>query len=203
MNKLIEYFIESVNVGDVWAGFIILAIGYILKKEPFKIFAYFSDKKSKDIEQAVTFLESEKLTKEANELIREYIENYTFKKYYGINANKEMRLALLKFYKKNSKNIDWYDLKIAYHLYELDGSKVKVVLNWKNHLGRWATTIMSHLIGLYALSIIIIAFLNHYENDLKFIVLTSVSLVLWVAALLFSSINWSYYSAKKIDKCNE
>ncbi len=203
MNKLIDHLIESVNLGNIWVGFIMLAIIYVLKKEPFKIFAHFSERKSKDIDQALNLLESEKLTKESNELIKEYIEKYTFKKYYGIYANKEMRSALLKFYQKHQNDISWYDLKIAYSLYKLDGSKIKIILNWKNHLGRWSVTILSWFVSLFALLVIVIAFFTYTENQLKFVGLTFSSLLLFVGALLFSSLNESYHSVKKINACNE
>lgn len=105
MNKLIEQFVANLSAGDIWAGFLMLAIFYILKKEPFKVFTHFNDQKIKDIDQAKSLLESEKLGEESNELLREHLENYAFKKYYGINANKDMRSALLKFYQKHQNTV--------------------------------------------------------------------------------------------------
>lgn len=201
MNKLIEHFIANLSTGDIWAGFVMLAIFYVLKKEPFKIFAHFNDQKNKDIDQARSLLESEKLGKESNELLREHLESYAFKKFYGINANKEMRAALLKFYQKHQSTIGWHDLNRAYSYIKPDGSSIKVELSLGSHVGRWAVTGLSWFIGLYAILIIILAFLSKADNQIQFFALTSLSVALLVAAMLFSSMNWPYHSAVKIRDC--
>ncbi len=200
MNTLIEEFIRNLNTGDVWIGFLALAIFYVLKKEPFKILSHFNELKIKDIEQAKSLLESEKLTKESNELIREYIENYTFKKYYGINANREMRSSLLKFYQKHQQKIGWHDIKRAYLYIKQDGTKIEISMSWTNHFGRWLITGLSWFVGFYSVMIIILAFLSRNDNSTQFILLTFWSVMLLGAAMLFSSINWPYHSAIKISK---
>lgn len=201
MNKLIDQFIDNLSAGDIWVGFLMLAIFYILKKEPFKVFTHFRDQKIKDIEQAKSLLESDKLGKESNELLREHLEHYTFKKFYGISANKEMRTALLKFYQKHQRNIRWHDLRRAYPHIKPDGSSIKIELSWGNYISRWAVSGLSWLIGLYALLIIILAFLSKAESQFQFFTLTLLSASLLVAAMFFSTINWPFNSAVKIRGC--
>jgi len=201
VNKLIEQFIANLSAGDIWTGFLMLAIFYVLKKEPFKIFTHFNDQKIRDIDQAKSLLESEKLGKESNELLREHLESYAFKRYYGITANRDMRTALLKFYQKHQNTVGWHDLKRADSYIKPDGSSIKVVLSLGSHIGRWAVTSLSWFIGLYALLIIVIAFISKTDNQVQFFALTFLSVALLVAAMLFSSMNWPYYSAIKIRDC--
>lgn len=201
MNTLIDQFISNLNTGDIWAGFLMLAIFYVLKKEPFKIFAHYNEKRIKDIDQAKSLLESDKLGKESNELLREHLEHYSFQKFYGISANKDMRSTLLKFYQKHQDTIGWSDLKRAYSFIKPEGPSIRVKLSLGNHLGRWAVTSFSWFIGLYSLLIIILAFISKPESQLQFIALTFLSVALLVAAMLFSSMNWPYHSALKIQDC--
>lgn len=198
MTPLIEEFIKNLNTGDIWLGFLVLAVFYVLKKEPFKVFTHFSEQKNKDIEQARILLESERLTKESNKLLREHIETYAFKKYYGIHANREMRIALLNFHQKYQNDIGWYDLKRAFPYINLNGSKVAITLTWQNHLGRFLVTGLSWFIGLYSGLIMVLAFLARNESPTQFTLLTFLSLILLGAAMFFSSINLPYHSANKI-----
>jgi len=201
VNKLIEQFIVNLSVGDIWVGFLMLAIFYVLKKEPFKVFTHFSEQKNRDIEQAKSLLESEKLGKDSNELLREHLENYAFKKFYGINANKEMRASLLKFYQKHQRQVGWHDLRRAYSYIKPNEPSIKVELSIGDHIGRWAVTGLSWIIGLYALLIIVLAFISKAENQIQFVALTALSVALLFAAMLFSSMNWPYHSALKIRNC--
>jgi VIT1/CCC1 family predicted Fe2+/Mn2+ transporter len=201
MSKLMEQFILNFNTGDIWVGFLALAIFYILKKEPFKIITHFSERKIKDIEQAKSLLESDKLSKDINSLIREHLENYAFRKYCGINANKEKRQTLIKFHQKYKSIIGWHDLRRASAYLGTDDSEIKVNLRWYNHLNRWVVTGLSYFIGGYSLIIIILAVLTKYNDQVQFIAFTFLSVMLLFSALFFSSINWPYHSAVKISSC--
>ncbi|MGS3149722.1 hypothetical protein ACB268_02605 [Aeromonas sanarellii] len=94
MDSLLQYFTNTIGTDKIWVGFLLLAIYYILKKEPFKIFAHFSDRKDKEHELAKALLESGKLGKEANDFLREHLEKIAFHRYYGIYADSDMRSAL-------------------------------------------------------------------------------------------------------------
>lgn len=203
MNKLIDEFVTNLGAGDIWVGFLMLAIFYILKKEPFKVFTYFSEQKSKDIDQAKALLESEKLCKESNELLREHLEHYTFHKYYGISANKDMRSALLKFYQKHQDVIGWHDLRRAFPYTRPCGTSIKVKISWYNHLSRWSVTLLSWFMGLYSILIIAVTFISKTDNGLQFFALTGLSVFLLITALFFSTLNWPYHSAIKIQACSE
>lgn len=201
MRKLIDEFALGLVAGDVWVGFIMLVFFYIIRKEPFKIFTYFNEQKSKDIEQAKSLLESKRLGKDSNELIRDHLERYFFNKYYGINTDKKMRVALLEFYKKYQGAVRWHDLKRAYTYIRLDGSIVTIKLSFFSRFGSWVVNALSCLVGLYALLIIVLAVLYKMDEQVEFFILTFMSIGLLVAALLFSTMNWPYYSAIKMRDC--
>ncbi|WP_022966491.1 hypothetical protein [Denitrificimonas caeni] len=198
MDKLLYQFIENLSAGDLWYGFLMLGVFYILKKEPFKVFTHFSEKKTKDLSQAQALLESGKLSKDADNLLQEHIEQELFVKYYGIRAGKEMRSALLKFYNKNQAEIGWHDLRRAYSSIYLDGTKVKVNIKWWEHPMRWLVTAISWSIGAYAIFVLIVAAVARTENQLHFFGLSIMAIFLLVLALFFSSLNWPYHSARKV-----
>ena len=151
METLVQYFTNNIGTDKIWTAFLLLAIYYILKKEPFKVFAHFSDKKEKENELAKALLESEKLGKEANEFLREHLEKMAFRRYYGIHADPEMRSALLKFYKKHQRQLGWHDLRQSYGNIKLVGTKITAQLSWFDHALRWMVTGMCYVIGAYAL----------------------------------------------------
>lgn len=129
MDKLVEYFINNVTTDKIWIGFLALAVYYILKKEPFKVFAHFSQKREKEHTLAKELLDTDKLTKEANEFLRDHLEHFAFKRYYGISADAEMRSALIKIQKKHQRELAWSQVRRAYTNIRLDGSKVVASLS--------------------------------------------------------------------------
>ena len=200
MDKLLNQFVEYHNAGNLWIGFLMLGVFYILKKKPFKIFTYFTDKKTKDISQAHALLESNKLSKDIDELLQEYIEWELFVKYYGISAAKQMRSALLGFYSKNQKKVGWHDLRRAYTYIYLDGTNVKVNIKWWQCPMRWVVTFISWSISLYAFVFLVGGVLKMTANPLHFYGLSIMAFFLLVLAMLFSSLNWPYHSARKISE---
>ena len=198
MDKLLYQFVENLSVGDLWYGFLMLGVFYILKKEPFKILAHFSEKKTKDLSQAHELLETGKLSKDANSLLQEHIEQELFAKYYGIRAGKDMRSALLKFYSKNQSKIGWQDLRRAYPSIYLDGTKVKAKIKWWEHPMRWFVTFTSWGVGVYATVVVVAAAVSRPENQLQFFGLSIMAILLLALALFFSTLNWPYHSARKV-----
>lgn len=199
MEELLKYFTTNVTGGKIWVAFLFLAVYYTLKKEPFKIFAHFSEKKEKEHDLAKTLLDSQKLGKEANEFLREHLERHAFRKYYEINADAEMREALIKFHRKHQRKIGWHDIRRAYPYITLSGSKVSAKLKWHDHLMRWLVTSLCYLVGAYSLFVIIYAVFTRSANDtLSFLGLTLAALLLLLTAVIFSSLNWPYHSTRKI-----
>lgn len=199
MESLVQYFTSNIGTDKIWTAFLLLAIYYILKKEPFKIFTHFSDKKEKEHDFARSLLDSGKLGKEANELLREYLEKIAFQRYYGIRADYEMRSALLKFHRKHQRQLGWHDLRRAYPKIELVGAKITAKLSFLDHAFRWLVTCMCWVIGAYALfvmgyAIIVIGTINKAQ----FFTLTLCALVLLLVTMLFSSLNWAYHSARLV-----
>ncbi|WP_010484940.1 hypothetical protein [Pseudomonas sp. S9] len=199
MEEFVKYFTTDVTGGKVWIAFLSLAVYYILRKEPFKIFSYFSEKKEKEHDLARILLDSQKLGKEANEFLREHLERHAFRKYYEINADAEMRHALMKFHKKNQRKIGWHDLRRAYPNITLAGSAISVRLRLVDHILRWAVTVLCYMVSAYALFVILYAVVNMSSGRfVDFIALSIGALLLLVIALFFSCLNWPYHSARRI-----
>ncbi|QYJ69725.1 hypothetical protein K0H59_11725 [Shewanella sp. FJAT-51649] len=199
MEELLKYFTTNVTGDKVWIAFLFLAVYYVLKKEPFKVFAHYSEKKEKEHDLAKTLLDSQKLGKEANEFLREHLERHAFRKYYGINADAEMREALIKFHRKHQRKIGWHDIRRAYSNITLSGTKISASLQWHEHLMRWIVTTLCYLVGAYALFVMVYAVLTISSgNTLTLLSLTLAALLLLVTAVIFSSLNWPYHSARKI-----
>lgn len=199
MEELIKYFTTNITGDKVWVAFLFLAVYYILKKEPFKIFAHFSDRKEKEHDLARALLDSQKLGKDANDFLREHLERHAFRKYYEINADAEMREALIKFHKKHQRKIGWHDIRRAYSNITLTGTKISAKLQWHEHIMRWIVTILCYLVGAYAIFVMIYAGFNlDSNNSITFLSLTLLALLLLVTAVVFSSLNWPYHSTRKI-----
>lgn len=199
MEEFVKYFTTDVTGGKVWIAFLSLAVYYILRKEPFKIFSYFSEKKEKEHDFARLLLDSQRLGKEANEFLREHLEKHAFRKYYEISADAEMREALIKFHKKNQRKIGWHDLRRAYPNIILTGSTVSVRLSLIDHVLRWAVTILCYIVSAYALFVILYAVVTMSSGRfVDFIALSIGALVLLVITLFFSSLNWPYHSTRRI-----
>ena len=74
MDELIKYFTTNLTGDKVWLGLACLVIFYIIKKEPLKVIAHFSEKRIKELEFAKVLLDSKTLGDEANQFIKEHLE---------------------------------------------------------------------------------------------------------------------------------
>lgn len=199
MDALLQFFVANVTTDKMWIAFLFLAIYYILKKEPFKVFAHFSERREKEHELAKELLESGKLGKDANEFLREHLERVAFSKYYGIQADPEMRGTLLKFYKKNQRVLGWHDLRRAYPNIRLVNSKITAQLSWLDHVFRWVVSGLCYVASVYALFVIGFAITTLGKlTKPQFFGLTVAALLLLLVAVFFSSLNWSYHSTRRV-----
>lgn len=204
MEKLVEYFVSNATTDKMWIGFLALAIYYVLKKEPFKVFEHFSQRREKEHVLAKELLESGKLTKEANEFLREHLEHYAFKRYYGISADSEMRNALVKFQRKHQRELAWSQLRRAYPNIELVGSKVVAKLGLVDYASRWSVSILCWLVGAYALLVIALAAYGAAKGStIQFVGLTGVALLLLFASVLFSSLNLPYHNTRTVMRLSQ
>jgi hypothetical protein len=204
MEQLIDYFVKNVTTDKMWIAFLALAIYYVLKKEPFKVFAHFSQKREKEHTLAKELLETGKLTKEANEFLREHLEHYAFKRYYGISADAEMRNALIKFQRKHQRDLSWSQVRRAYVNIRLKGTKIVATLSWVDHAFRWLVTALCWLVSAYALFVIGFAVLAGSEiSRRQFFALTATALLLLLTAVLFSSMNWPYHNTRTVMRLSD
>jgi len=199
MEKLVEFFVQNATTDKMWIAFLALAIYYVLKKEPFKVFEHFSQKQEKEHTLAKELLETGKLSKDANEFLREHLEHYAFKRYYGISADAEMRNALLKFQRKHQREISWAQVRRACINIKLRGSKLEAKLGLLDHIFRWFVTTLCWLVGAYALFVIGLAvYAGSQIGRPQFFGLTAVALVLLLVAMFFSSMNWPYHNTRTV-----
>ena len=199
MEQLIDYFVKNVTTDKMWIAFLALAIYYVLKKEPFKVFAHFSQRREKEHLLAKELLETGKLTKEANEFLREHLEHYAFKRYYGISADADMRNALIKFQRRNQRELSWSQIRRAIVNIQLNGSKVEARLGLVDHFFRWFVTCLCWSVGAYALFVITLTIVASAEIERKqFFTLTVIALLLLLFAVLFSSMNWPYHNTRTV-----
>ena len=204
MEQIIDYFIKNVTTDKIWIAFLALAIYYVLNKEPFKVFAHVSQKCENEHTLAKDLLEGGKLTKEANEFLREHLEHYAFKRYYGIAADAEMRNALIKFQRKHQRDLSWSQVRRAYVNIRLKGTKIVAKLSWLDRALRWFVTALCWLVGAYSLFVIGFAIFTGSEvSRTQFFTLTVTAMLLLLVAVLFSSLNWPYHNTRTVIKLSD
>jgi hypothetical protein len=188
------------NLGGLSIGLIAVILFYIFKKEPFKIFAYFKDRKDKKLEQSLSFVESEHISDDAKALIKESLEHTIYKRYAGVGTDTTTRLILYAFNSKFEHKLKRDDIKRAYRHMLFDNGEVNIELSKLNHVMRWVVTIYSNFIIFLGLALLI-ASIFEKQNDLPvlftFILL---GIIAMFSGLMVSSANWPYHSAKKLQK---
>lgn len=197
--KAIEEILKVVNAGNVWIGFLIFFVVYILKKEPFKVIVHLAEKRDKEFDFVKGLLESDKLGKEAADLLREYLERESFKRMFGVSPERDMRAAVHKFHQKYHSKIKWVEIQRAFPYFRLDGSKLTVKLGKADAVMAFITTALSVIVGAFSLFVIVVSlYWAKVDESSKWIVLSMFGSILLLASMVFSSLNWPYSGAKKI-----
>lgn len=200
MEALIQYFVANLDKG-LWTAFLTLAVYFVLKKEPFKLITYYTDRKDKHYDFARTLLDNDKITAEAREFLRESLEKGAFLRYYGITADSQMRIGLLELHKKHVQIFNWTHIRRAYPYIRLKEGHITIEVRWHDHALRWIVTALSIFAASYSILVILIAVLSRSKaNSLQFLGLMGSSLLLLVAAMCFASLNWPYHAARRIDR---
>ncbi|WP_280571179.1 hypothetical protein [Chromohalobacter sp. 296-RDG] len=200
----IEDVVKGIGGEGVWVAVLTFFIAYIIKKEPFRIFAYFYDKADKDFNKMLLVFQSEGIGREVRENTEEYLERYTFKKACYIDANKEMRSALIYLHAELNGAVGWRLLKSSLPYLNLNESgKLEVSIQLKDKIGRWFTTIFSVLLCLYALVVAIYSFVYVNEHSWRLFGLLVGAMLLFSSSLIVESANWPYRSAVKINQLIE
>jgi hypothetical protein len=200
MGELLNTFIEYVDSGNAWIALLILAVYFILRKEPFKVYAHFDNKRSMDIELLLNVLASNDLSKETKAFFKDRLEQISFRKFQGITASKTMRVALVKFYQDNEKEIEWHNLKRAYPYIHLTGSQMSVEIKWYNEAENIWLMIMKWGSLLYALLLIVLSVWMFFTKIDGASNLAFMGIAVFAAAVLFSSLSWPFQSAKRIQR---
>ncbi len=203
MPKIPEFLLKSLVADNIWICFSILSAFYlIIKKEPFKIFTFFREEKNKDIEQAKSLLDNDKLSKTTREMLCEYLEQFSFKKFYGINADKNMRSILYEFYQRHQKEICWKDLQRARsYIKKTSESSIEVELESFYRINMLFASFSKFLYIALAICLFFEAIYPMPDNILNSISSMILAILLFVGAGLFESLKWPYESALKIRDC--
>lgn len=199
MEQLLQTFIGSFDKG-VWTGFVALAVYLLLKNEPFKLVAYYNDRRDKKHDFVRSLLDSGKLSDEANYIICDQLENAVFRRCFGINADAHMRSALIALHNQHQATITWVHIRRAYPHLKLIEGRIGVELRWHDKLFRCAVIFIALICGAYSMLAIAVAILVAKQlTSNQFFAITSYSLLLLAGAMYFSSLNWPYSAARKID----
>lgn len=171
-----------------------------MHKEPLKFVEYLSERKDGEHLLAKDLLESGKLTTDANQFLREHLERYAFKRYYGMVASAEMRSALLTFHAKHQRKVSLAQIRRAYPNIQLVGSsQITAKLDRFDHVSRWMVTGLCWLTALYAIFVMVTAALSMQSSSrMQFLTITIASLVLLFIAVMFSTLNWPYHNTRTI-----
>ncbi|MGQ7244691.1 hypothetical protein ACUN9V_14665 [Salinicola sp. V024] len=200
MWEQLEGIVSNLGLEGFGTAIVTLALIYLVKKEPSKIFIHFHEQKHKNIDHLINISQSVDITQDSKEHIEEYIDGYIFKKIYRINACAGMRNSLFRFYKAHQSLIGWHNLRRAYPYLVQRKDSIDVKIRSKDVIWRWVVSAFSYLVGVYALLVFLVAFISLFDDKLRFLGLLGGGVLLLFAALIFSSLNWPYHSAIKIQR---
>jgi len=200
MEALVQYFVNNVDKG-LWTGFLALAVYFVLKKEPFRLITYYTDRRDKHHEFARSLLDSNKLSEEANSFLRESLEKTAFFRYYGIRADSRMRSGLIALHERYQDKFTWVHIRRAYPYLRLIEEQIAVEVRWFDHALRWVVTALSFFTGVYSLIAIVVATITHKGlGTYQFLGMTVFSFLLLGGAVYFAALNWPYHAACRIDR---
>lgn len=198
METLIQHFTMNMDK-SLWTAFLVLAIYFILKKEPFRLITYYTDRRDRHHEFARMLLDSGKLTNEANEFLRENLEKAAFLQYCGIRADAHMRSRLINFHKQYFEEISWTLIRRAYLYIHLTKGSVSIKINRHDHIRAWISTTLTFLGRIHSLLAMTVAIASSQSTS-QLIEMTLLSLLLLGATMCFTLINLPYHAARRIDK---
>lgn len=198
MDKLIDEFIKYVSTGNIWAGFLLLAVFYVLKKEPLKVIQFYSERRQKQDQYILELLKIEKIDTETQRLLQTYLAKTAFYRCYGISVDEEMREALIAFKSKYKDKITWREIRRAIINLSAKDKEIQATLKLGDHLYRWVVISVSWCFGAASLFAMLSAIYVGNSNNAEFFKLTLAAFLLFIAVLYFSTLNWQYDCTKKI-----
>ncbi|WP_280541972.1 hypothetical protein [Chromohalobacter sp. 11-W] len=200
----IEDIVKGVGGDGGWVVVVTLLVFYFIKKEPFRIFAYFHDKNDKDFHKMLLVFQAEGIGKEVKENAEEYLGRYSFKKACYIDANEEWRDALVSLRAELNGAVGWRLIKSSLpYLYFNKSNKIDVNIKWKSSAGRWFTTFFSVLLCLYSFLVFVYSFFYVPHYSWRFFGLLVGVVLLFSSSLIVESTNWPYRSAVKVKQLIE
>lgn len=197
------------TLGSEWLLAINLAFGVVLAAV-FLVPLYklvrdemvrFRSQKLQDSEFALKLLQSNILDRADSENAKETLQRELFNQNHKINAGPEQREALSRFYTRHQNSIGWHDLQRAWPRICVEDRKLTLELSFWNKCGAYIVRILVGLVALYAAVLLLLAMFSIFHNKPGAILILVLALLLFLAAAIFSTLNWPYQSALKIRKC--
>lgn len=190
---VIDFILKNQGASSVFFA-IFVSVVFAFKKMPEEILLKILNRRKARNKEALELIDAGKLSEEANDFLREYVEKSAFFLCYGICADSEMRGALLRFHGKNQSRIGWHDLRRAYSKIRLINGGIFIKLSWGDHFLSWCINILFFLLFSHAC----LSLLNYSINGVPSYISVPIFLVQVIGSFVVSFGNLGYYSAKKI-----
>lgn len=200
MDKLIEVVLAS-NGSGIWGGLLVLIVLFFFHKKPFGIVTYYADRKDRDLSFAKDFVISKVGSNRFNNHIVLHIEKALFFKLHKIDASAGMRDAIIEFMQQHDDKVSWTHIRRSYPFVRLRDGKLSVNLHLGHTVLRWATTAFVCLMS--ALFVILMLYLTINAKSLALSQAAGIAVqagIFLVGAIAFTSMNWPYLSARRIEK---
>lgn len=200
--ELIKLLFPSVLDG-IWFLILGVTLFLIYKSQPFKVYEYFSTKRGKDYLLAKDLLAMEKLSKDTQLLLVEYLERHAFSKYYGIDKEKIEREILIKFHIEHESEVTWKEIKKAIFYLKIVNNKIIIKFNKIDYIFYCFFTIGSLMLFLISLGFLYLFGSSIFEgskNYFELIELFTGCIITFILFVIFGKVGLRDEAAMKIKK---
>ena len=173
-------------------------------KHAFDLYKHLAEQKSKNFDVAKTFIDSPIPTNGEKEALKEILRVQLFQKYCGLYIEDHQFRQLLIQLKANHPIISWLDLKRAFkYLVRNDAEEFSIHFSIFNKMGIGFVFLVSGLYLSFGCLSILTAIIFHFGNNPIYNGLMLSGVILFITGVVFSTLNFPYYSARKISKAIE
>tara|TARA_B100000700_G_scaffold161345_1_gene178640 strand:+ start:6202 stop:6888 length:687 start_codon:yes stop_codon:yes gene_type:complete len=206
MVKLEEWILGLSNPQGVWIFLAFLLGAIIMKKQPTQLLLQLQERKMRDIAQAKELLECAALSDEAHKLLKDYIETYSFKKFYGIMATSYERKKLMVLAETHEKEITWVMIRRAFQnrYLVIEDDELTVKLNRFDWASSKASSFFGYVVGIFSvLQLLVLSGSSQDYSLIEFIARVIFATSVFLSAFFFKSLTWPYKNALVIKKILE
>ncbi|MFQ3245368.1 MAG: hypothetical protein ACI9SP_002016 [Arenicella sp.] len=197
MSKILQDVMNHFSSGNFAIGILILGFLMLINIKPLNFFIFLMERKKNDIKHLLMLAESDIFDDDSKKGIREYLEMYSFRECYGIQAGKTMRNTLVKYHADFNGKLSWFDLKKSYKHLTLTGRRLSVKFTRWQHFGYWASTTYIVLLYCYSASLLYVG-LTTMVGNIQIFSVFGVAVLVLIFAMAFSTSVTPYWSAKRV-----